>query len=97
MKVLKEFREKDAKHAEWVKTYKALMAALQAYVKDYHKTGPSWKPGGKPVAEYKKPAAAAAVPGPPPPPPPGPPPKIDIAKESAPASQGEKGWETERA
>ncbi|KAG5368418.1 Adenylyl cyclase-associated protein [Yarrowia sp. C11] len=101
-RVLKDFKAVDPKHVEWVKGFNGIADALQAYVKEFHTTGPSWKVGGIPVEEAMKnqssksgsaPAAApAAAPapatggGPPPPPPPPPPPASIYETDSAPAA-----------
>ncbi|KAM9776736.1 adenylyl cyclase-associated protein 1-like [Syngnathus typhle] len=70
-RVLKDYKEKDKTHVDWVRSYLAIWTDLQNYIKQYHTTGLSWSKSG-PVA-----SASAAQPGrsaPPPPPPPGPPP-----------------------
>ena len=41
-RVLKEFKEKDPVHAEWVKQWLKVLNELHAYVKQYHTTGLSW-------------------------------------------------------
>lgn len=41
-RVLKEFKEKDPVHAEWVKQWMKILTELHAYVKQYHTTGLSW-------------------------------------------------------
>ncbi|XP_049879758.1 adenylyl cyclase-associated protein 1 isoform X2 [Pectinophora gossypiella] len=63
-RVLKEWKEKDKKHAEWCRAWVQLLADLQAYVKQHHTTGLVWSGKG---------AGAGAPPPPPggmPPPPP---------------------------
>ncbi|OBA23650.1 hypothetical protein METBIDRAFT_30087 [Metschnikowia bicuspidata var. bicuspidata NRRL YB-4993] len=85
-RVIKDFKEKDAVHGEWVKSFYAIFDALRAYVKEYHTTGPSWNPKGKllketlaaesaPVADGQSPVSGNGATGiaPPPPPPPAPP------------------------
>lgn len=89
-RVLKDFKEKDATHAEWVKAWLATLTELQAYVKEYYTTGIQWNKkgsdvsalGGKPSGA-PKPAAGGA-----PPPPPGPPPPPAPVDVSASASSG---------
>lgn len=66
-RVLKEWKEKDKRHVDWVKAWIQTLSDLQAFVKQYHTTGLVW--GGK---------GAAAVPPPPPPGCPPPPPVLDI-------------------
>ncbi|KAM9340319.1 adenylyl cyclase-associated protein 1 isoform 1-T2 [Symphorus nematophorus] len=81
-RVLKEYKEKDKTHVDWVKAYLAIWTDLQSYIKQHHTTGLTWSKTG-PVA-----AASAAAPPPPaggcpPPPPPGPPPpSMDISGSS---------------
>lgn len=94
-RVMKEYREKDPKHVEWVKQYLSLFDALKAYVKEFHMTGPSWNAQGQSLADSLKadslsasqsvPAASAG--GPPPPPPP-PPPSNLYAEDSEPKAAG---------
>ena len=71
-RVLKDWKEKDHKHVEWVKSWLQTLTELQAYVKQFHTTGLVWNKAGEDAM-----AVAASVPGtaavPPPPPPPGPP------------------------
>ncbi|KAJ8509525.1 hypothetical protein ONZ45_g8310 [Pleurotus djamor] len=43
-RVIKEFKEKDPKHAEWVRAYIALLEELRKYVLDQHTTGLVWNP-----------------------------------------------------
>ncbi|KAJ0055337.1 hypothetical protein NL108_015990, partial [Boleophthalmus pectinirostris] len=74
-RVLKDYKEKDKTHTEWVKAYLSIWTEMQNYIKKNHTTGVAWSKTG-PVAS----ASAAAAPPPPPsggcppPPPPGPPP-----------------------
>lgn len=68
-RVLKDWKEKDKKHVDWVKAWVQTLSELQAYVKQYHTTGLVW--AGK---------SAPSVAVPPPPPlgcPPPPPPALD--------------------
>ena len=41
-RVLKDFKEKDPVHAEWVKQWLRVLNELHAYVKQYHTTGLTW-------------------------------------------------------
>lgn len=62
-RVLKDWKEKDKKHVEWVRSWIELLTEMQKFVKQYHTTGLVWS--GK--------KSAGAVPPPPggmPPPPP---------------------------
>ncbi|XP_066157048.1 adenylyl cyclase-associated protein 1-like isoform X2 [Euwallacea fornicatus] len=69
-RVLKEWKEKDKNHVDWVKAWVQTLADLQVFIKQHHTTGLVW--GGK--------SAVKMVAGPPPPPPgcPPPPPVIDF-------------------
>ncbi|UJR25340.1 hypothetical protein I4U23_006690 [Adineta vaga] len=67
-RVLKEFKEKDPTHVEWVKDWMKVLSELHAYVKQYHTTGLTWGAHGQ------HDAGAGGAPQPPLPPPPPPPP-----------------------
>jgi len=41
-RVLKDFKEKDAKHVAWVRQWLQLLSELQAFVKQNHTTGVTW-------------------------------------------------------
>ncbi|XP_053563275.1 adenylyl cyclase-associated protein 1 [Bombina bombina] len=72
-RVLKEYKDVDKKHVDWVRSYLNIWTELQAYIKEHHTTGLSWKKSGPKAAS----APCAPPPpraGPPPPPPGGPPP-----------------------
>uniref|UniRef100_A0A8C5DPL0 C-CAP/cofactor C-like domain-containing protein n=1 Tax=Gouania willdenowi TaxID=441366 RepID=A0A8C5DPL0_GOUWI len=79
-RVLKDYKEKDKTHVDWVKAYLSIWNELQNYIKAHHTTGLVWSKSG-PVAS----ASGAAPPsGCPPPPPPGPPPpSMDSAGDSS--------------
>nr|CAH7766051.1 unnamed protein product [Callosobruchus chinensis] len=68
-RVLKEWKEKDKVHVDWVKAWVQTLNDLQAYIKQYHTTGLVWS--GKGVAK-------GSIPPPPPGCPPPPPPVIDF-------------------
>ncbi|XP_061737561.1 adenylyl cyclase-associated protein 1-like [Nerophis ophidion] len=71
-RVLKEYKDKDKKHVDWVRAYVSIWTEMQSYIKQHHTTGLSWSKTG-PVATTA--AAPPSAPGGiPPPPPPGPPP-----------------------
>lgn len=74
-RVLKEYKEKDKTHVEWVKAYNSIWNDLQTYIKKHHTTGLTWSKTG-PVASASSAPAPPPPPsgGCPPPPPPGPPP-----------------------
>jgi len=72
-RVLKDFKEKPG-HAEWARSWVALLSTLQTHVRKNHTTGLVWG---------KQPYAGGAVPPPPAggPPPPPPPPAFDLNME----------------
>lgn len=99
-RVMKDFKDSDKKHVEWVNAFLSLFDTLRDYVKEYHTTGPSWNASGKPLAESlaalkaapspSAPSAPAAPSAPPsgaggPPPPPPPPPADLFDSKPAPA------------
>ena len=45
-RVLKDWKEKDSRHATWVRSWVETLAALQDFVKKYHTTGLVWNPNG---------------------------------------------------
>ncbi|KAI8060944.1 adenylate cyclase associated N terminal-domain-containing protein [Gongronella butleri] len=77
-RVIKEYKEKDAKHVEWVQSFMAIFDALGAFVKENFPTGLTWNAKGEKADAYMSkgdaagassapaaPAAAPAVPTPP--------------------------------
>ena len=91
-RVLKDWKEKNHVHVEWVKSWLQTLTELQAYVKQFHTTGLVWNKAGEDAAEVARGAATAtAAPPPPPPPgPPAPPPPPPPPMEAAPVN-GEAG------
>ncbi|KAI0253872.1 cyclase-associated protein [Lactifluus subvellereus] len=80
-RIIKEFKEKDKAHVEWVKAFTAIFDDVKKYVMEYHSTGLVWNAKGISISEYKASVPAAAggnPPPPPPPPPPGPPPPPSV-------------------
>ena len=77
-RVLKEYKDVDKKHVDWVKAYVSIWTELQAYIKEFHTTGLAWSKTG-PVAQQLSglPSGPSAGSGSPPPSPPGPPPTPD--------------------
>ena len=45
-RVLKDWKEKDSRHATWVRSWVETLTALQDFVKKYHTTGLVWNPNG---------------------------------------------------
>ncbi|XP_061454043.1 adenylyl cyclase-associated protein 1 [Rhineura floridana] len=73
-RVLKEYKDVDKKHVDWVKAYLSIWTELQAYIKEYHTTGLTWSKTGPVPTDSEHGSRAAPSRGGPPPPPPGPPP-----------------------
>ncbi|KAL4629760.1 adenylyl cyclase-associated protein 2, partial [Arapaima gigas] len=73
-RVLKDYKESDKRHVDWVRSYLRIWTELQSYIKQYHTTGLVWSKNG-PIAPSLLSAPSSGGPcPPPPPPPPGPPP-----------------------
>ncbi|NWR32505.1 CAP2 protein, partial [Tachuris rubrigastra] len=80
-RVLKDYKNSDTRHVDWVKSYLNIWSELQAYIKEHHTTGLTWSKTG-PVASSMSmrsvlTSGSCLSPPPPPPPPPGPPPIFD--------------------
>jgi len=87
-RVLKDWKEKDKTHVEWVKAWVAALSELQSYVKQYHTTGLVWNPKG---GDAMSASGGAGAPPPPPPaglPPPPPMPVLDTSAPSGPTARG---------
>ncbi|OWZ49820.1 adenylyl cyclase-associated protein [Cryptococcus neoformans c45] len=69
-RVIKQYKETNASAVAWAKSFIALVAALESYVKQWHTTGVVWNPKGSP-APSSMPKTSASAPSPPPPPPSG--------------------------
>ncbi|XP_014801953.1 PREDICTED: adenylyl cyclase-associated protein 1 [Calidris pugnax] len=86
-RILKEYKDVDKKHVDWVKAYLSIWTELQAYIKEYHTTGLTWSKTGPVATEGTKspsaPPAGAAPPPPGPPPPPAPAPTSSSTDDSA--------------
>ncbi|NXR17684.1 CAP2 protein, partial [Cinclus mexicanus] len=92
-RVLKDYKNSDTRHVDWVKSYLNIWSELQAYIKEHHTTGLTWSKTG-PVASPMSmrsvlTSGSCLSPPPPPPPPPGPPPILDTepAKDEGTASR----------
>lgn len=74
-RVIKDYKEKDARHVQWARDFAAVFDALRQYVKEYHPKGLAWNASGKPLGAAASPSASpsASASGAPPPPPPPPP------------------------
>ncbi|XP_051992500.1 adenylyl cyclase-associated protein 2-like [Xyrauchen texanus] len=80
-RVLKDYKDNDLCHVEWVHSYLSIWTELQTYIKEHHTTGLVWNKTG-PVAH--PPPFTPPSDGPcPPPPPPGP---LPMFMENSPKS-----------
>ncbi|KAI4871827.1 hypothetical protein NFI96_016384 [Prochilodus magdalenae] len=80
-RVLKDYKEKDKTHVDWVKAYLAIWTELQTYIKQHHTTGLVWSKSGPVASASGAPSAPSG--GAAPPPPPGPPPPPADLNQSA--------------
>lgn len=64
-RILKDFKEKDPRHAEWVRAFNGVLDGMKRYVMEFHTTGLVWNASGIPVSEYKS-SRSQPVSGPPP-------------------------------
>ncbi|KAI9446820.1 adenylate cyclase associated N terminal-domain-containing protein [Lactarius indigo] len=92
-RIIKDYKEKDKAHVEWVRAYTAIFDDLKKYVMEYHTTGLVWnakaRTPGISISEYKASTSATASGGaPPPPPPPVPPPPPPTTLPPASATGG---------
>ncbi|NWU96124.1 CAP2 protein, partial [Upupa epops] len=77
-RVLKDYKNSDTRHVDWVKSYLNIWSELQAYIKEHHTTGLTWSktgPVASPVSMRSVLTSGSCLS--PPPPPPGPPPIFD--------------------
>lgn len=82
-RVLKEYKEKDKTHVDWVKAYVSIWTEMQDYIKQHHTTGLTWSKSGPMASASTAPPSAPAGGCPPPPPPGPPPPSLDISGSSS--------------
>ncbi|XP_075995166.1 adenylyl cyclase-associated protein 2 [Genypterus blacodes] len=75
-RVLKDYKENDRRHVDWVRSYLSIWTELQSFIKQHHTTGLAWSMSGPiaPPSLFDPAPSAPCAPPPPPPPPPGPPP-----------------------
>jgi len=86
-RVLKDWKEKDRTHVDWVKAWVSTLTELQAYVKKFYTTGLTWNPKGS-EASVKSAGAPPPPPGPAPPPPP-PAGALDMTPDPSKAARGD--------
>ncbi|XP_037549355.1 adenylyl cyclase-associated protein 2 [Nematolebias whitei] len=72
-RVLKDYKENDRHHVDWVRSYLSIWTEMQSFIKQHHTTGLVWSKTG-PIAPASLFASPPAPSAPCPPPPPGPPP-----------------------
>lgn len=87
-RILKDFKEKDPRHAEWIQAFNGVLDGMKRYVMEFHTTGLVWNASGILVSEYNS-SRSQSVSGPPPPlppPPPPPPPPPQAGSISSPAA-----------
>lgn len=73
-RVLKDYKETDRRHVDWVRSYLSIWTEMQSFIKQHHTTGLVWSKTGPiaPPSLFETPTVPSA-PCPPPPPPPPPP------------------------
>jgi len=86
-RVLKDWKEKDRTHVDWVKAWVSTLTELQTYVKKFYTTGLTWNPKGA-EASVKSGGAPPPPPGPAPPPPP-PAGALDLTPDPSKAARGD--------
>jgi len=86
-RVLKDWKEKDRTHVDWVKAWVSTLTELQTYVKKFYTTGLTWNPKGA-EASVKAGGAPPPPPGPAPPPPP-PAGALDLTPDPSKAARGD--------
>jgi len=86
-RVLKDWKEKDRTHVDWVKAWVSTLTELQTYVKKNYTTGLTWNPKGA-EAVAKAGGAPPPPPGPAPPPPP-PAGALDLTPDPSKAARGD--------
>ncbi|QDS70631.1 hypothetical protein FKW77_000735 [Venturia effusa] len=60
-KVLKEYKDKDEAHVEWVKSFYKLMRSLVSYIKEHHQKGIQWNPEGVDAGQALRDVRAAEL------------------------------------
>ena len=87
-RVLKDWKEKDRTHVDWVKAWVSTLTELQAYVKKFYTTGLTWNPKGADASVKSGGAPPPPPPGPAPPPPP-PAGALDLTPDPSKAARGD--------
>ncbi|XP_056255167.1 adenylyl cyclase-associated protein 2 [Seriola aureovittata] len=77
-RVLKDYKETDRRHVDWVRSYLSIWTDMQSFIKQHHTTGLVWSKSGPiaPPSLFEHCTAPSAPCLPPLPPPPGPPPVL---------------------
>ncbi|NWV23580.1 CAP2 protein, partial [Origma solitaria] len=88
-RVLKDYKNSDTRHVDWVKSYLNIWSELQAYIKEHHTTGLTWSKTGPVASPMSMRSVLTSGSCLSPPPPPGPPPIFDTetAKDEGTASR----------
>lgn len=102
-RVIKEYKERDRKHVDWIQSFYQIFKSLVRYVKEHHAAGLIWNKDGRDAREVMKdvhlgqsstnapvPQGSAGAGGSgaaPPPPPPPPPPPLPTLDSTAPGAQ----------
>ncbi|XP_077362202.1 adenylyl cyclase-associated protein 2 isoform X1 [Festucalex cinctus] len=70
-RVLKDYKETDRRHVDWVRSYLSIWTEMQSFIKLHHTTGLLWSKTGPlaPASLFENPSAPCPPPPPPPPPP----------------------------
>ncbi|XP_071356380.1 adenylyl cyclase-associated protein 2 [Trachinotus anak] len=91
-RVLKDYKETDRRHVDWVRSYLSIWTEMQSFIKQHHTTGLVWSKSG-PIAPPSlfDPSTAPSAPCPPPPPPPPGPPPVFTDDDSQPQAGGAPG------
>ncbi|XP_056270879.1 adenylyl cyclase-associated protein 2 [Pseudoliparis swirei] len=71
-RVLKDYKETDRRHVDWVRSYLSIWTGMQSFIKQHHTTSLVWRKSGPIAPPLVDPPSAPSCH--PPPPPPGPPP-----------------------
>ncbi|CCA74201.1 probable adenylyl-cyclase-associated protein CAP [Serendipita indica DSM 11827] len=91
-RVIKEYKEKNTAHVDWVRSYFGLIDELGKYVGEYYKMGLTWNPKGGKAGDFSLASASGSAKtgssAPPPPPPPPPPPIIVETPSATPSLSG---------
>jgi adenylyl cyclase-associated protein len=60
-RVIKENKDKNPEHIEWINSFMAVLDELSVYVKKHHTTGLSWNPKGADATAYSGHSSSASI------------------------------------